>query len=62
MFSKRHYIKIAKILKDTKPTEINNDLQTGKDIEYNQIVNCFVYHLKEDNPRFNVTKFMEACE
>jgi L-ascorbate metabolism protein UlaG (beta-lactamase superfamily) len=53
MMTKKHYIKIAEILKDQR----NRPMSYGTD----GLINAFCELLSEDNPRFDIQKFKEAC-
>lgn len=50
MFTAQHYVKVASILRPL-----------GGVVEKDQIIKVFVEMFKEDNPKFNPTKFIEAC-
>jgi len=55
MFTKGNYIKIAEILKRNKAA-----LNYTERILFRKIVIDFVDMLEEDNPKFNVDKFLDA--
>ena len=56
MFTKEHYVEIAKVLRKTKgnikPIQIS--------IFHSTIVWAFVNLLKDDNPKFNENKFLDS--
>ena len=55
MFTKKNYIKIAEVLKRNKTA-----LNYTERILFRKIVIDFVDMLEEDNPKFNVDKFLDA--
>ena len=56
--SRKDYIKIARIIKDS--TIINNNL--FESISKKCLINSLCDMLKEDNPNFNRFRFLDACE
>ncbi len=65
MFSKKHYIKIASILAETKPTikpEEKDDLldYSSRLLVWKDIVGAFVAMFAEDSKPFNIDKFWKA--
>ena len=53
--SKKHYIKIARIIK----SYTNNNVEK---IHYQTLVYDLSKYFKQDNPKFNEKKFIEACQ
>ena len=56
--SRKDYIKLARIIKDS--TIINNNL--FESISKKCLINSLCDMLKEDNPNFNRFRFLDACE
>ena len=51
MFSSRHYIEVANLIRNIPEEKVDKD----------KLINLFIKLFKEDNPRFNPIKFTEAC-
>lgn len=56
---RRHYEAIARIIRDLEPPLTDSD-QTGRAIRI-RVATAFSRELRDTNPSFNVSRFMEAC-
>lgn len=61
MLAKKYYIKFAKIFNIYKVNSMFDDIDIGKSVMWDYIINDFINLLIEDNPSFNVDKFNKAC-
>ena len=60
--SKKHYIKLAKIISKTTTINIETSYLKVDLIKKKDFINELVKYLKEDNPRFDEKRFLEACK
>lgn len=63
-FAKRHYEALALIMRDTQPPKANDGI-LGYDDQVCQWENCrdrLIQMLEQDNPRFDKSRFIAACE
>ena len=58
MMSRKHYILVAKIIKDN--TIINNNMMLPTLNKLN-VINDLMLVFKQDNNNFNSSKFIDAC-
>lgn len=59
--TKKDYIKLAKLIKENTIDPEDGDSNTYL-INWNELVNGLSYILKDDNPRFDEQRFIEACK
>jgi len=60
MFSKRHYEKIAEILRECTP-EPNFIMSVSATLQHEGLIKVFASEFKADNPNFKPDKFLRAC-
>lgn len=56
MFTKEHYIEIAKVLKDAETTPLAS---VGGRLLLSKVVQDFVLMLEKDNSKFDAEKFLD---
>ncbi len=64
MFSQRHFIAIAAMLKDLKPEMREGTIESvivSKIHQWNQTVESFAFQFSNDNPKFKRELFLKAC-
>jgi len=66
IFTRKHYIKVAKILKACEPIKDFSSGETfnhlcGKVNEYNTVVKEFSQAFQADSDKFDLNKFQKAC-
>jgi len=64
MMSKKHYIKIARVLNGLKPVKTDLESVNCYGMRLNQwdkLVERIAEIFEEDNPRFDKIKFYKAC-
>jgi hypothetical protein len=68
MLSRKHYISIAKIIKDNSVIEIGDVSKEGKPIATKQyinrdsFINDLTMYFKSDNNSFSWERFVNACD
>lgn len=58
MFTQRHYIAVAKLFAETRPT----DEASFAYAQWRTMLIAFSTKFEADNPKFDQRKFTEACE
>lgn len=61
MLTRKDYKAIAKIIRDNRPAESDNDYSNGKNHAVSDISKALADYLESDNPRFNRQRFYDAC-
>lgn len=60
--SKKHYIKLAKIISKATKMKIDTSYLKVDLINKENFINDLVKYLKEENPKFDEKRFLEACK
>jgi len=60
MLMEKHYKAIAKIIRDNKPIESDNDYSNGKNHAISDISLHLADYFTVDNPKFNRQKFYDV--
>jgi hypothetical protein len=61
MMTKKHFIRTAEIVKRWKFDVENNPIKLKETEITERLINALCDYYKKDNPRFNETRFKEAC-